>query len=164
MLCRKCQYLIATEPADVVAADVAVQAHPAACADCAQFTEDMTAVSRALRCLPELQASDGFECAVRVRRGNTQQADTVSWWERLVGPLRAPAPVLQPRQIAVAACLLVLALGLLAYALQPAASPLLPQATPGIVQPAGGQPVSYPKPVPPGEAAPGPDANPAPDQ
>lgn len=147
MQCSKCQYQLATEDAAVIAADQALQAHLAECADCTQFAEEIRAVSRATRSLAELTTPSSFSQSVSARVAATTQRS--SRLERLIGPLRAPAPVLQTRHMLAGVAALVLFALVLALALhpmgaQPATSGL---DLPTLTQPAGGVPVNYDTPV-----------------
>jgi hypothetical protein len=110
----------------------------------------MKGLAAATGSLAELSAPSGFGAAVSARVRQTEQVKQISLLERLFGPLRAPAPVLRRGHAFAGVALLLVAVMLLAMMLHPAGlgSSKANQLLPSMVEPATGQPASYPIPLP----------------
>lgn len=145
MTCRQYQFLIGTEEESALAANADLQAHIQSCADCAQLAEEMRALSQAMAMVPPLPAPASFADRVRSQVRETEQVRSQSLVERLLGPLRAPAPALQPRQALAAAAIIMVALVLLTMVVHPLGlrGPNPNVNVPSVTQPGGGQPVLY---------------------
>lgn len=145
MTCRQYQYLIGTEEESVLAANTDLQTHLQTCADCAQFTEEMRAMSQVMAAVQPLCAPPSFADRVRAEVRETEQARSQSLLQRLVGPLRAPAPGLQPRHAYAAAAVILVALVLLTMMVHPLGmsngDPNLN--VPSMAQPGSGRPVLF---------------------
>lgn len=145
MTCRQYQFLIGTEEESALAGNAGLQAHLQSCADCAQLAAEMQAMSQAMAAVQPLATPPSFADRVRSQVRETEQVKSLSLLERLVGPLRAPAPALQPRHAFAAGTVILVALVLLTMVVHPVglsgSNPNLN--VPSVTQPGGGRPVLY---------------------
>lgn len=145
MSCRKYQFLIGTEESTALAANAELQAHLRACPDCARLLAEMTQLSTTTRLLEALPTPAGLSARIATEVRRTEQSQSRSWWQRFLGPLRAPAPALQTRHVFAGIAVILLAFVLVAVLIHPAApvgtTPTF--SVPSIAQPGGGTPVDY---------------------
>lgn len=146
MTCREYQFLIGTEKPAELAGAVALQTHLRQCADCAQAYSEMRQLSAATSLLQPLAPPADFTQRVRRQVRETAQVNSAGFLEKLVGPLRAPAPALQRRHVFAGLAVILVALVLLTVLIQPAGifSSTPSFNVPSIAQPGGGQPVDFP--------------------
>jgi len=146
MTCREHQFRIGTEREAELAGDVALQAHLGQCADCRRLHQEMRQLTAATSLLQPLSPSAGFGQRLRQEVRKTSQVNSAGFWEKLIGPLRAPAPALQRQHVFAGVAVLLVALVLLAVLMHPVGfSNNTPSfSVPSMVQPGGGQPVDFP--------------------
>jgi hypothetical protein len=113
LTCRKWRFLLATEEADELAENAALQAHLASCGACAEFAREMAAVRRATRALPRLTAPPGFGAEVRRRTDDRMEAAALQLIRAHPALLCLADAPSQPLAVAVAVVLLGLLLSLL---------------------------------------------------
>lgn len=146
MTCREYQFEIGTQRATELADNTALKAHVDVCADCAQAYAETLQLSAATGLLQPLTPPAGLAQRIQRQVRASAPARAPGLLEKLLGPLRAPAPALQTRHVFAGVAVILVALVLLTLLIHPMG---LPNAAPTInvpslVQPGGGQPVDFP--------------------
>ena len=108
--------------------------HEQSCPACREFTRRMQTVQWLLREVPAEQAPEGFTDQLRQRLGRANHQQRLSWYEKLRGVLKPPAPIIQPAAglAAAAAIVMVIFVGGLFLRSSHFASPLRPAVAPTV--------------------------------
>ena len=111
MDCRKYRKIIlTTREADRTDSQLEyLGSHELHCEECARFGAEAKAMEGMLRAVPSEPAPQDFTRGVMARVEALDESAPASWYERVFGSLRAPAPMFSARQaIAVAALVLMM--------------------------------------------------------